>query len=260
MAFAIVDYAGENYEDNKKRELSDYLKISIWQTFFSETGEQKDDKELSFHKCSDEELGLVSGETQSKINPISSSDLETVKLFKHLFYCFDQSEVELLNDAAASEYSGLDIEMNIPEYQCENDLDEALICDPGTEYWYDLSEKWITVLMNERRFLSDNYSAKTPVLKESVLSWMRFPHRALEKEYKVKETALFREDSLFMAVNGITQIEDEAFEVVHTEDFYPIPRTPTELISLSYYVDRDLEKVERAVYNTFMLLGDVGGL
>ena len=55
---------------------------------------------------------------------------------------------------------------------------------------------------------------------------MRFPHHALEKEYKVKETALFREDSLFMAVNGLTQIEDEAFEIVHTEDFHPIPSYP----------------------------------
>ena len=63
-----------------------------------------------------------------------------------------------------------------------------------------------------------------------------------------------------MAVNGITQIEDEAFEIVHTEDFHPIPYFGTELLTLNYFVDRDLGKVERAVYNTFMLLGDVGGL
>ena len=63
-----------------------------------------------------------------------------------------------------------------------------------------------------------------------------------------------------MAVNGITEIEDEAFEVVHTEDFHPIPTRPTELLVLNYWVDRDLVKVQRAVYDTFMLLGDVGGL
>ena len=82
----------------------------------------------------------------------------------------------------------------------------------------------------------------------------------LEKEYKISETALFREDGLFMAVNGITQIEDEAFEIVHTEDIHPIPAWPTELLVLKYWMDRDLGKVERSVYNTFMLLGDVGGL
>ena len=63
-----------------------------------------------------------------------------------------------------------------------------------------------------------------------------------------------------MAINGITQIEDEAFEIVHTEDLHPIPKDPLELLVLRYWMDRDLGKVERSVYNTFMLLGDVGGL
>ena len=63
-----------------------------------------------------------------------------------------------------------------------------------------------------------------------------------------------------MAVEGITQIEEEAFEMVHTEDFHPIPKSPTELLVLQYWMDRDLLKVNRDVYNTFMLLGDVGGL
>ena len=66
--------------------------------------------------------------------------------------------------------------MHIPEWQCENDLDEAMVCEPGNQYWYDLSSKWLTVLKNEHRFLSDNYHAKTPILKESVLTWMQFPH------------------------------------------------------------------------------------
>ena len=63
-----------------------------------------------------------------------------------------------------------------------------------------------------------------------------------------------------MAINGITQIEDEAFEIVHTEDIHPIPTNPKSLLLLHYWMDRDLGKVERSVYNTFMLLGDVGGL
>ena len=63
-----------------------------------------------------------------------------------------------------------------------------------------------------------------------------------------------------MAVNGITQIENEAFEIEHTADHYPIPASPTDLLFLTYWVERDLGKVERSVYNTFMLLGDVGGL
>ena len=59
MAFAIIDYAGENGEDEANRDLSEYLEIEIWQTYFSETGDSKEDKQLSFHKCSDEELGFA---------------------------------------------------------------------------------------------------------------------------------------------------------------------------------------------------------
>ena len=33
-----------------------------------------------------------------------------------------------------------------------------------------------------------------------------------------------------------------------------------ERLSLNYVINKDVVKVERAVYNTFMLLGDVGGL
>ena len=90
--------------------------------------------------------------------------------------------MELHNDAAAAESSSLRLDFYIPEHLCENDINEALLCEPAIDYWYGLSGKWMAVLMNEHRFLSDNYSAKTPILKESVLSWMSFPHRALEKE------------------------------------------------------------------------------
>ena len=89
---------------------------------------------------------------------------------------------------------------------------------------------------------------------------MQFPRVALEKEYKVRETALFREDNLFMSVEGVTEIEDEAFEVVHIEDFHPIPSKPTQLLSLYFRMDRDVGQVERQIYDAFTLLGDVGGL
>ena len=63
-----------------------------------------------------------------------------------------------------------------------------------------------------------------------------------------------------MAVNGVTEIENESFEIVHDYDLHSIPYDPTILLSLNYRMDRDLYKVDRAVYNSFMLLGDVGGL
>ena len=60
LAFAIVDYAGDNGNDAWDRPLDDYLNVHIWQTYFSETGEdEKEDLYIDFHKCSDEELGLV---------------------------------------------------------------------------------------------------------------------------------------------------------------------------------------------------------
>ena len=68
-----------------------------------------------------------------------------------------------------------------------------------------------------------------------------------------------REDGLFLAITGVTDEEDSAFKIEpkltrHKWWFY------NERLSLRYEMNKDVEQVERAVYNSFMLLGDVGGL
>ena len=68
-----------------------------------------------------------------------------------------------------------------------------------------------------------------------------------------------REDNLAFAITGATGFEDLAFDLEplltkhQFKHFY-------ERFSLQYEMNKDVEKVDRVVYNSFMLLGDVGGL
>ena len=76
---------------------------------------------------------------------------------------------------------------------------------------------------------------------------------------QINEKEVIREDYLSFAINGVTKSIDSAFNIEHVETnhrwvkFY-------ERLSLEYVMNRDVEKVEREVYNFAMLLGDIGGL
>ena len=68
-----------------------------------------------------------------------------------------------------------------------------------------------------------------------------------------------REDGLFLAITGVSDEEDSAFKIEHKETahrwwFY------NERLLIRYEMNKDVEQVERVIYNSFMLLGDVGGL
>ena len=61
-----------------------------------------------------------------------------------------------------------------------------------------------------------------------------------------------------MAIETITEIEEFGFK---TTLYEAKPRFKNTLITgFTWYYDRDVVKIDRSVYNTFMLLGDVGGL
>ena len=68
-----------------------------------------------------------------------------------------------------------------------------------------------------------------------------------------------REDGLFLAITGVSDEEDSAFKIEHTQTTHGWWKYH-ERLQLSYEMNNDVVKVERAVYNSFMLLGDVGGL
>ena len=72
MAFAVVDYAADNFQDSQGRNLEDYLNVTVTLVELSEEDEENgnpEDIKIETHKCTDEELGL-DGSGKSKFYPI----------------------------------------------------------------------------------------------------------------------------------------------------------------------------------------------
>ena len=107
--------------------------------------------------------------------------------------------------------------------------------------------------------MTDSYHGDGPIINEAVLSWFPFSvNSPMSYDLHVKTTELEREDSLTMAIETMTEIEESGFitEVHRTSTLYE----NSTIAGFTYYYDRDVVKLERSIYNTFMLLGDVGGL
>lgn len=92
------------------------------------------------------------------------------------------------------------------------DLDEdGIECIPNIGLKKQILDKWAVLLTNQRRFVHDRYSGDSPIVKESVLIWIDIPNIPTSHVYSVKEIELSREDSLFMSIESITEIEDKTF-------------------------------------------------
>ena len=124
--------------------------MDIEQAFYTEAGDQSKLKEnliIDYHPCSEEELGLTEGE-DANIYPISEGDVSTVKKYKHLFYCFDHSKIEIMNDSSASNFAKLSLHFAIPASFCLDSMADSLSCRPSTNYWKYMSNKSILLLEN----------------------------------------------------------------------------------------------------------------
>ena len=92
------------------------------------------------------------------------------------------------------------------------DLDEDKIeCIPHVGLKKQMIYKWAMLLTNQRRFVQDEYSGDTPIVNESVFTWIKIPSRPTQLNYSVKETELSREDSIFMSIASVTEFEEKAF-------------------------------------------------
>ena len=74
----------------------------------------------------------------------------------------------------------------------------------------------------------------------------------------VKETQLVREDNLLMSIQALTEVEEEFFSIEYGQKTSRTDSFNTRY-QLEFYFDHDVTKIERVVYNSFMLLGDIGG-
>ena len=62
-----------------------------------------------------------------------------------------------------------------------------------------------------------------------------------------------------MGIQSLTDVEESGFEVRKVET-NPITQFASNRMELFFMMDKDLTQIDRTVYNTFMLLGDIGGL
>ena len=115
-----------------------------------------------------------------------------------------------MNDrASSSKRSGLIIDFRIKDDMC-NFFDDDTQCLPNAEFQEYISSKFIVMLQNKRRFLTDKYDGP-PISEESVLTWIDFPKIQTKTVLSVKETHISHHDSLFGMFGVLTQKKDKAF-------------------------------------------------
>ena len=73
-------------------------------------------------------------------------------------------------------------------------------CVPHKGYKKQMLGKYAMILNNQRRFVSDKYDGDSPIVKESVITWIDFPLEPTIRIYNVQETNVEREDNIFMSV------------------------------------------------------------
>ena len=146
----------------------------------------------------------------------------------------------------------------MPSDMCDLD-EEEIECAPRVGVKTQMLGKWALLLTNQQRFVQDIYRGDTPIVNESVLTWIDIPLRPTHQVYSVKETELSREDSIFMSIASVTEIEEKAFQIEKT-DSINYAYKPNARLELTLNMNRDVVAIQRQVYNLFMLLGNVGGL
>ena len=91
------------------------------------------------------------------------------------------------------------------------------------------------------------------------MTWYEIPKYNQKIINKVVMTELQRKDSLLIDLTGITDKEDSYLQI-ELDAYETRTRNLNARLQYEIFFDRDEVVIERSVYNTFMLLGDVGGL
>ena len=91
------------------------------------------------------------------------------------------------------------------------------------------------------------------------MTWYEIPKYNQKIINKVVMTELQRKDSLLIDLTGITDKEDSYLQI-ELDAYETRTRDLNARLQYEIFFDRDEVVIERSVYNTFMLLGDIGGL
>ena len=84
------------------------------------------------------------------------------------------------------------------------------------------------------------------------------PVKNLKVTDKLVVSQLEREDNILMDITGLTEQHDQ---LINLQNDSVDGRTSSHNTRFEYelFFDRDIVTIKRSVYNTFMLLGDIGG-
>ena len=167
FAIGILDFGTSNWTDYYGRDFEEYLSLDVHQYKFRLDPSLNSRQKLESHPCTEEELGLVTS-SESNFFPHTESSKAAIGGKAHLFHCFDQETISIMNDGNSFTSDKLEITFNIPHEQCQNDEFDLkdLQCDPGVYYDLALTNKWIVLLYNQKRFISDNYEGGSKTLKK----------------------------------------------------------------------------------------------
>ena len=145
--------------------------------------------------------------SETKFFEYSNSELEQIRGRAHVFHCFDQSKIQIMNDVNSSKAFRLSFYFEIPQALCQNEWweNKDLECTPSIEYDRALASKWIVLLHNQQRFDSEVYHNGKHIVRETVSEWIRFPRHQKLMELEIQETVLHREDNKVMNIYGVTQ-------------------------------------------------------
>lgn len=119
----------------------------------------------------------------------------------------------------------------------------------------------IAMWTNRMRFDQLEYSKNSPVVKESTFKIFDVPNLQESRTFAIKQSILERDDNLMIAIESVTVKEEEFFDFIER----PMRSRPTLIpdynskLRLEFSLSSDANFIQRDVYNSFMLLGDIGG-
>ena len=67
--------------------------------------------------------------------------------------------------------------------------------------------------MNQKRFVTQDYSSADPVAKEMVFKYISVPATPVAYKFEIQRTLLETDDNILMSIPGLTEKENEFFSI-----------------------------------------------
>ena len=137
--------------------------------------------------------------------------------YNPLLFCIDPADLVVQGVVHSENKFNLHINFKIPPEHCRNGEYDSQ-CVTNAEFEKQFNNKTLYLWNNRKRINLMEYSAESPVIEESFIRVISMPVLAKTMIYSVHMTEIVREDNLLMALEGITEIEDSLFDIIHDFD------------------------------------------